>query len=63
MLTVAFIIMNIDFIKEILMSTAEYWVVAKKTEYREYFKTVKVSLAVGCFMLAANEWRYGQLGI
>lgn len=39
MLAVAFIIMNIDFIKEILMSTAEYWVVAKKTEYREYFET------------------------
>lgn len=31
--------MNIDFIKEILMSTAEYWIVAKKTEYREYFET------------------------
>ena len=40
MLAVAFIIiMNIDFIKEILMSTAEYWIVAKKTEYREYFET------------------------
>ena len=26
--------MNIDFIKEILMSTAEYWIVAKKTEYK-----------------------------
>ena len=31
--------MNIDFIKEILMSTAEYWIVAKETEYREYFET------------------------
>ena len=31
--------MNIDFIKEILMSTAEYWIVARKTEYREYFET------------------------
>ena len=30
--------MNIDFIKEILMSTAEYWIVAKKTEYREAFE-------------------------
>ena len=30
--------MNIDFIKEILMSTAEYWIVAKETEYREYFE-------------------------
>ena len=30
--------MNIDFIKEILMSTAEYWIVAKKTEYREDFE-------------------------
>ena len=39
MLAVAFIIMNIEFIKEILMSTAEYWIVAKKTEYREYFET------------------------
>ena len=39
MLAVAFIIMNIDFIKEILMSTAEFWIVAKKTEYIEYFET------------------------
>lgn len=31
--------MNIEFIKEILMSTAEYWIVAKRTEYREYFET------------------------
>ena len=31
--------MNIDFIKEILMSTAEYWIVAKKTEYRDCFET------------------------
>lgn len=31
--------MNIDFIKEILTSTAEYWIVAKKTEYREHFET------------------------
>ena len=38
-MAVAFIIMNIDFIKEILMSTAEYWIVAKETEYREYFET------------------------
>jgi hypothetical protein len=38
-LAVAFIIMNIDFIKEILMSTAEFWIVAKKTEYTEYFET------------------------
>ena len=30
--------MNIDFIKEILMSTAEYWIVARKTEYREDFE-------------------------
>ena len=30
--------MNIDFIKEILMSTAEYWIVAKKTEYRKDFE-------------------------
>lgn len=31
--------MNIDFIKEILMSTAEYWIVARKTEYIEDFET------------------------
>lgn len=31
--------MNIDFIKEILMSTAEYWIVAKETEYRDCFET------------------------
>jgi hypothetical protein len=30
--------MNIDFIKEILTSTAEYWIVARKTEYRDYMK-------------------------
>jgi hypothetical protein len=27
--------MNIDFIKEILMSTSEYWIVSRKTDYRE----------------------------
>ena len=31
--------MKIDFIKEILMSTDEYWIVAKETSIRQYFET------------------------
>lgn len=31
--------MNINFIKEVLMSKAEYWIVAKETSYREGFTT------------------------
>lgn len=31
--------MNIDFMKEIIMTTDEYWVVARKTIYRENFDT------------------------
>ena len=30
--------MNIDFIKEVLMSTSEYWIVAKKTDHRSGFE-------------------------
>jgi len=50
--------MNIDFIKEILMSTAEYWIVARKTEYREYFETKRGKDEI-IFIAIPNDVRRG----